>query len=110
MPRGLMTTPTSVLLRATPLPSLLAWAGLAHAQGVPAPAVPDAAKSLAFAHAQVVDAPEVPDAIKVQPGEKVLLRARASGVQIYVCGTGTDGKPDRKSTRLNSSHRTISYA
>ena len=89
-----MTTPTSVLLRATPLPSLLAWAGLAHAQGVPAPEVPDAAKSLAFAHAQVVDAPEVPDAIKVQPGEKVLLRARASGVQIYVCGTGTDGKPE----------------
>src|SRR5437762_9602561 len=98
MPRGLMTTPTSALLRATPLPSLLAWAGLAHAQGVPAPEVPDAAKSLAFAHAQVVDAPEVPDAIKVQPGEKVLLRARAAGVQ------------DRKSTRLNSSHRCISYA
>src|SRR5205807_7359488 len=45
-------------------------------------------------HAQVLDAPEVPDAIKVQPGEKVLLRARASGVQIYVCGTGTDGKPE----------------
>src|SRR5205807_8184707 len=72
-------------------------------------------------HAQVLDAPEVPDAIKVQPGEKVLLRARASGVQIYVCGTGTDGKPewtlkapdaelDRKSTRLNSSHLVISYA
>src|SRR5207248_11096358 len=26
------------------------------------------------------------------------------------CGVDQDGHPDRKSTRLNSSHRTISYA
>jgi Protein of unknown function (DUF3455) len=87
-------TPTSVLLRATLLASLLAFAAAAHAQGVPAPEVPNAAKSLAFVHAQVVDPPEVPDAIKVQPGERVLLRARASGVQIYVCGKSADGKPE----------------
>jgi Protein of unknown function (DUF3455) len=90
-----MMTPTSVLRRATPLVRLLACAcpALAQAQ-VPAPELPDKAKDLAFAHAQVVDPPEVPDAIKVRPGEKVLLRARASGVQIYVCEKSPDGKPE----------------
>jgi hypothetical protein len=89
-----MTTRPSVLERATALAGLLACAGLAHAQGIPHPEVPDSAKALAFAHAQATDSPEVPDAIKVRPGEKVLLRARASGVQIYVCGKGEDGKPE----------------
>lgn len=89
-----MTTRTSVLQRATPLAGLLACAGLGHAQGIPHPEVPDSAKALAFAHAQVTDSPEVPEAIKVHPGEKVLLRARASGVQIYVCGKSADGKPE----------------
>jgi Protein of unknown function (DUF3455) len=85
------------LRRATPLATLLACAcpavALAQAQA-PGTELPDKAKDLAFAHAQVVDAPEVPDAIKVRPGERVLLRARASGVQIYVCGRSADGKPE----------------
>jgi hypothetical protein len=80
--------------RVTPLASLLAYALLGHAQGAPAPAAADAAKDPAFTHAQVTDAPEVPDAIKVEPGEKVLLRARASGVQIYICGKNAEGKPE----------------
>ncbi len=87
-------TRTSVLQRATPLAALLACAVLAQAQGIPHPEVSDSAKSLAFAHAQITGPPEVPDAIKVQPGERVLLRARASGVQVYVCGKGADGKPE----------------
>src|SRR5205807_9602045 len=79
-----MTRPS--LRRATRLATLFACVCPAVAQTqVPAPEPPDKAKDLAFAHAQLLDAPEVPDAIKVQPGEKVLLRARASGVQIYVC-------------------------
>ena len=83
------------LRRATPLATLLACACPAVAQAqVPGTELPDKAKDLAFAHAQVVDAPEVPDAIKVRPGERVLLRARASGVQIYVCGKSADGKPE----------------
>jgi Protein of unknown function (DUF3455) len=87
-------TPLS-LRPATPLATLLACACPAVAQAqVPGTELPDKAKDLAFAHAQVVDAPEVPDAIKVRPGEKVLLRARASGVQIYVCGKGEGGKPE----------------
>jgi Protein of unknown function (DUF3455) len=85
------------LRRATPLATLLACAcpAVARAQAqAPGTELPDKAKDLAFAHAQVVDAPEVPDAIKVRPGERVLLRARASGVQIYVCGKSADGKPE----------------
>jgi hypothetical protein len=85
------------LRRATPLATLLACACPAVAQAqaqAPGTELPDKAKDLAFAHAQVVDAPEVPDAIKVRPGERVLLRARASGVQIYVCGKSADGKPE----------------
>lgn len=46
-----------------------------------------------LAHAQAPTAPEVPEAIKAPAGEKVVLRAHASGVQIYVCGPGADGKP-----------------
>lgn len=37
-------------------------------------------------HAQTIPAPDVPDDIKAAPGERVVLRAHASGAQIYVCG------------------------
>ena len=87
-------TRTLALRPATTLPGLLACAGLTHAQGIPAPQVPDSPKSLTFEHAQLADPPEVPDAIKVESGEKVLLRARASGVQIYTCGKNAEGKPE----------------
>jgi len=36
--------------------------------------------------------PDVPDKIKAPAGEEVVLKARASGSQIYVCQQGTDGK------------------
>jgi hypothetical protein len=36
--------------------------------------------------AQTIPAPEVPDTIKAAPAEAVVLRAHASGVQIYTCG------------------------
>jgi uncharacterized protein DUF3455 len=68
------SAPRRALRRAAVAASLLACAALSHAQGV----VP----------------PEVPDAIKAPAGERVVLRARASGVQIYVCGTDSDGKPN----------------
>jgi Protein of unknown function (DUF3455) len=45
----------------------------------------------ATAHAQ--SRPDVPDAIKAPAGEQLVLVAHASGSQIYVCGTGADGKP-----------------
>lgn len=35
--------------------------------------------------------PEVPEKIKAPAGEQVVLKARASGSQIYVCQKGTDG-------------------
>src|SRR5207248_11507681 len=35
--------------------------------------------------------------------------ARSAGTRYLVCNAA-EGEPDRKSTRLNSSHRTISYA
>ena len=46
----------------------------------------------ALAHAQALSRPEVPEAIKAPAGEKVVLRAHASGAQIYVCGPAADGK------------------
>ena len=46
----------------------------------------------ALAHAQALAPPEVPQAIKALAGENVVLRAHATGVQIYVCGRGADGK------------------
>ena len=45
------------------------------------------------AHAQVAPHPDVPDAIRAPAGEQLILLAHASGSQIYVCGQGTDGKP-----------------
>ncbi|HYM44059.1 MAG TPA: DUF3455 domain-containing protein [Steroidobacteraceae bacterium] len=35
----------------------------------------------------------VPEAIQPPAGEQLVLVAHASGSQIYVCGTGADGKP-----------------
>jgi Protein of unknown function (DUF3455) len=35
----------------------------------------------------------VPAALRVSPGETLLLRAHASGMQIYLCTAGTDGRP-----------------
>ncbi len=40
-----------------------------------------------------VSRPDVPDKIKAPAGEEVVLVAHASGSQIYVCQSGTDGKP-----------------
>lgn len=84
-------TRTSAPRQATPLAGLLAYAVLAHAQGTPPADTHEAAKDLAFEHSQA-GAPEVPEAIKVLPGEKLVLRAHAAGVQIYGCETGADHK------------------
>lgn len=35
----------------------------------------------------------IPSAIQAPAGETLLLRAHATGVQIYSCGQGADGKP-----------------
>ena len=45
-----------------------------------------------IAHAQANSAPDVPSAIQAPVGHKVIWRAHASGVQIYVCQVGSDGK------------------
>ncbi len=45
------------------------------------------------AHAQSLTAPEVPEALRTLAGEQVVLRAHATGVQIYICGRAADGKP-----------------
>jgi hypothetical protein len=45
-----------------------------------------------LASAQASPAPDVPESIKAPSGEKLVLRAHASGSQIYVCGQGADGK------------------
>ncbi|HUE48888.1 MAG TPA: DUF3455 domain-containing protein [Steroidobacteraceae bacterium] len=47
----------------------------------------------ALAHAQALTPPEVPEVIRTLAGETVVLRAHATGVQIYVCGRAADGKP-----------------
>lgn len=41
--------------------------------------------------AQTISRPDVPDKIKAPAGEEVVLRAHASGSQIYVCQPGADG-------------------
>lgn len=46
-----------------------------------------------LAAAQSAPAPEVPEAIRVPAGERLVLETHASGSQIYVCGRGSDGKP-----------------
>ena len=49
--------------------------------------------SATLAHAQAVAPTDVPEAIKAPAGEKLLLRAHASGAQIYECGKAADGRP-----------------
>jgi hypothetical protein len=44
------------------------------------------------AHAQKEPLPDVPDAIRARSSEEVVLVAHASGAQIYVCQSSTDGK------------------
>jgi hypothetical protein len=47
---------------------------------------------ITFAHAQDVSRPDVPEQIKAPANETVVLRALASGSQIYTCQQGTNGK------------------
>jgi hypothetical protein len=42
--------------------------------------------------AQTFSSAQVPEAIQAPAGEKLVLRAHAAGVQIYVCGVDADGK------------------
>ncbi len=44
------------------------------------------------ASGQGVTRPDVPDKIKVPAAEEVVLQVHASGSQIYVCQSGTEGK------------------
>src|SRR5271170_2566558 len=48
---------------------------------------------LGVAHAQAALFPQVPPSIKVPAGERIILKAHASGAQVYVCASGADGKP-----------------
>ena len=48
---------------------------------------------VAFGHPKAAPRPSVPDKIKAAPAELVVLRARASGSQIYVCQLGAEDKP-----------------
>jgi len=45
-----------------------------------------------FSFAQTTPPPQVPDAIKAPAGQEVVLVAHATGVQIYACTAGSDGK------------------
>ena len=45
-----------------------------------------------LANAQTSAPPQVPDAIKAPAGEQVLLKAHASGFQVYTCQAGADNK------------------
>jgi hypothetical protein len=47
---------------------------------------------LSLANAQEEPSPEVPASIQARPGEDVVLLAHASGLQIYACRAGADGK------------------
>jgi hypothetical protein len=40
-----------------------------------------------------VQKPTVPDSIQAHAGEELILMARATGYQIYVCRPDADGKP-----------------
>ena len=48
---------------------------------------------VAFGHPKAAPRPNVPDQIKAAPAELVVLRAHASGSQIYVCQLGAEDKP-----------------
>jgi hypothetical protein len=45
-----------------------------------------------YANGQGIPRPSVPEKIKAPAGEEVVLYVRASGLQIYTCQQGTDGK------------------
>jgi hypothetical protein len=45
---------------------------------------------LAFSALSVAGAPAIPDVIKVPAGEKLLLKAHATGFQIYTCKAAGD--------------------
>jgi hypothetical protein len=45
-----------------------------------------------FANAQNASAPDVPEKIKAPASERMILRAMASGSQIYTCQQSADGK------------------
>jgi hypothetical protein len=47
----------------------------------------------AFGQPKAASRPKVPDKIKASPAELVVLRAHASGSQIYVCQLGAENKP-----------------
>jgi hypothetical protein len=47
----------------------------------------------ALAPAQAKAPPAVPEALAVPAGERVVLRARATGAQIYRCTAASEGKP-----------------
>lgn len=47
----------------------------------------------AFGHPKAAPRPSVPDKIEAAPSELVVLRAHASGSQIYVCRLGAEDKP-----------------
>jgi len=51
------------------------------------------AGSVTVSTAQAGSAPDVPSSIQAPAGQKVIWQAHASGVQIYVCQAGSDGKP-----------------
>lgn len=63
------------------------------------PVIPKAAQfalllgAVTAATAQVASPPDVPDKIKAPAGEQVVLVAHATGLQIYTCKPGTEGKP-----------------
>jgi hypothetical protein len=48
--------------------------------------------SLSVTNLGDINRPEVPDTLKAPAGEKVVLQAHATGVQIYGCQAGADGK------------------
>jgi len=48
---------------------------------------------LARAQAPAQPSSDIPPSLQAPPGEKLILRAHATGWQIYTCGAGTDGKP-----------------
>lgn len=45
------------------------------------------------AMAQAFTSLDIPEKLQAPPGEKIVLQARASGWQIYLCQPGPDGKP-----------------
>jgi hypothetical protein len=47
---------------------------------------------LGIAHAQEAVVPQLPEAIRPPAGERIVLKAHATGAQVYVCATAADGK------------------